>query len=196
MNLLFRQGRGEELARRVHGRARRQRATRATRGGRARPAPSKSQVVISWLTLFWTRVFRDDGLTGGLDCAFPSWPDPTRFQLVMGTCAEACSGAIKLTLASTDTQLCSSPMSIYSHLTLLVNALFSGFTLLGEPCTTLKTLRWRAAMTCSYSWSSSSLCGSSSCHCCSSGCCILASACKKLPVARIHVYRVRGLCKG
>ena len=126
MDLLFRQGRGEDGPEHM--------AELVAKGllepheaDVLAPLPSKPQVVISWLTLFWTRVFQDDGL----DCALPAWPDPTRFQLVMTKCAEA-RGAIGLTLAYTDTQLPFAYVHLLAsvtHLTLLVNALFSGCTL-------------------------------------------------------------------
>ena len=126
MDLLFRQGRGEDgpayMAELVA-----KGLLEPHEAAVLAPLPSKSQVVISWLTLFWTRVFQDDGL----DCALPSWPDPTRFNLVMGKCAEA-RGAIGLTLAYTDTQLPFAYVHLLAsvtHLTLLVNALFSGCTL-------------------------------------------------------------------
>ena len=89
--------------------------------------PSKPQVVTAWLTKFWTRVFQDDGLA----CSLSSWPDPTRFQLVMAKCAEA-RGAIGYTLMYTDTQLPFSYVHLLAavtHLTLLANALYSGCTL-------------------------------------------------------------------
>ena len=126
MDLLFRQGRGEDGPADMADLVAKGRLEPHEAAVLA-PLPSKSQVVISWLTLFWTRVFQDDGL----DCALPSWPDPTRFQLVMGKCAEA-RGAIGLTLAYTDTQLPFAYVHLLAsvtHLTLLVNALFSGCTL-------------------------------------------------------------------